>query len=143
MYQKPNKLIVNENASKSEILEALNDLDEEYNIILDAMDVTMTLVDAHSLERKGGNLTFAKTLGYTLEEFHYIRPEELSIKQGKRSLSYFQKEILSTGNAVYFTQFRKKDGAILDFQVTSRLIQINNKATSINKCGFHIINLGN
>jgi PAS domain S-box-containing protein len=128
MYKKPGKKEIDANLTKAELLDELYALDEKYNIILDAMDVTMTLVDAETLERKDGNLHFAELLGYSLEELHDLSPKELLVDIENNGMHQAHEEVKASGSSVYTTQFRKKDGSILDLSMTSKLVEINAEA---------------
>ncbi|TCS41653.1 LuxR C-terminal-related transcriptional regulator [Reinekea marinisedimentorum] len=125
MYKKPGKEEVSPDLPKDALFETLSRLDEKYNLILDNMDVAMTLVDAHSLSRLDGNFYFHKTLGYSSEEFHEVQPEDILVNPESNQLAEARPEILQTGQARYRTQLKKKDGSVLEFLFVSRLVTIN------------------
>jgi PAS domain S-box-containing protein len=89
---------------------------------------SVLLIDAQTGEIAEFNRQAHETLGYTREEFRRLKVEDFEAIESAEEISAHMHAVRETGQDVFETRHRTKDGRLLDILATARAITLMDRA---------------
>ncbi|HRD66263.1 MAG TPA: PAS domain S-box protein [Candidatus Competibacter sp.] len=107
--------------------EALREREELYRAIVDQAGDGIELVDVETLRFVEVNDAACRMLGYDREEILGFSLSDIRVDLDEIGLRAHVAKVRAVGNARFDSQFRRKDGGILDVQVNVQVIHLHGR----------------
>ena len=116
-----------EAASRNSIEKELKESEGKYRMLFEHAGFAIALLDAETGERIAFNKEAYESMGYTLEEYQALPPQDIdAIKCLDEVLAHF-KRIIDRGPDLFETKHRAKNGKLRDILISNVPICINGK----------------
>lgn len=105
--------------------QSLSDSEKRYRAIFEQTAIAVALIDGETGTIQEFNDKTYENLGYTREEFAKMNLSDIDVNESPGEIMEHTKKILKTGEDIFKTRHRTKQGEIRDIQIFARLTSLS------------------
>jgi PAS domain S-box-containing protein len=107
--------------------ESLKESEEKYRTIFNETNDSIVLIDALTGKFLDFNKNAYRGLGYTKKEFSEMGIKDIEAKESRKEIKYHINKVLKKGHDTFETKHKKKDGSLVDMEVSANVINLRGK----------------
>ncbi|BCB27587.1 hypothetical protein SKTS_24730 [Sulfurimicrobium lacus] len=101
-----------------------NKAEQEYQAILQATTDGFLVVDAYEGRFLDANIAYSRMTGYSVEELENMRIDDVEALESPEHVLQHNMALRESGSALFETRHRRKDGGIIDVEVSAHFLDI-------------------